>query len=96
MIAWHVFSGQGFLACNILGATSYSNLVVCDIQVNQLLSIQKLLRLLRIARIIKLIKGFKVITNLLLSSLASLLLDPASPLTASTLAVKCHPMQCTL
>ena len=32
-----------------------------DMQVNQLLSIQKLLRLLRIARIIKLIKGFKVI-----------------------------------
>jgi hypothetical protein len=69
---------------------------VCGVQVNQLLSIQKLLRLLRIARIIKLIKGFKVTTNLLLSSVASLLLDPASPLTASTLAVKCHPMQCTL
>lgn len=30
------------------------------VQVNQLLSIQKLLRLLRIARIVKLVKGFKV------------------------------------
>jgi hypothetical protein len=65
-------------------------------QVNQLLSIQKLLRLLRIARIIKLIKGFKVITNPLLSSVASLLLDPTLPLPASTHTAKCQPMQCTL
>ena len=67
----------------------YSSQLVCDMQVNQLLSIQKLLRLLRIARIIKLIKGFKVTTNPLLSSTATLLPDPALPLPASILTVKC-------
>lgn len=50
--------------------------VFCDLQVNQLLSIQKLLRLLRIARIIKLIKGFKVTTSPLLSPVARLRLHP--------------------
>ena len=69
----------------------YFSGVVCDMQVNQLLSIQKLLRLLRIARIIKLIKGFKVTTIPLLSAVATLLLHPTLPLPASILTESVNP-----